>query len=394
MNVVYYLWSFPKLSKSCILNEIYELERSGHNVAVCSLQEPNERIQHEEFDELNIPIYYPEGPSYSDVLKLLSPKSLHPRILKNAVYRASPQQHAANLLRAKRCIEFIEALDWEPDHFHTHFATLPKFGARYAASYYHVPFTITTHAFDLYEEPVGTYTGSLLRSADRIVTISEYNKKYIREQFASRTPIDVVRAGIRPEKFAPSESTVPNRVLSIARFVEKKGLRYAIEAVGIAVKQLPDIEYHIIGSGRLRSKLKQKVVESEIENNVTFLDNVSDHRLVTEINQAHCFLLPCVIAASGDRDGIPVALMEAMAMKTPPVSTTVSGIPELIDHGENGLLTEPRNASATADALLELLQNDVDWRNYTEQARKKVIDKFNVENEVEKLESTFQKATE
>jgi len=394
MNVVYYLGSFPKLSKSFVLNELYELERRSHNVAVCATKKPDEAITHEEFDELNIPIYYLERPSYSDVLELISSKALHPRILGNALYRASPQQHAANLLRAKRCIEFVETLDWEPDHFHSHFATLPKFGGRYAASYYGVPFTVTTHAFDLYEEPVGTYTGNLLRSADRIVTISEYNKKYIREQFTSRTPIDIVRAGIRPEKFIPSESTVPNRVLSIARFVEKKGLEYAIEAVGIVAKQLPDIEYHIIGSGKLEPELKGKVTESGIENNVTFLDNVADQRLITELDEARCFLLPCVIAASGDRDGIPVALMEAMAMETPPVSTTVSGIPELIDHGENGLLTEPQNASATADALLELLQSEARWRNYAKRARESLISDYNVENETRKLEVTFQKAAE
>ena len=245
---------------------------------------------------------------------------------------------------------------------------------------------------DLYKEPVGAYTSTLLQRAGRIVTISEYNKDYIRDRFAPDTPIDIVRAGIRPEKFTPTEETEPNRILTISRFVEKKGLSYALEAVNIATEENPELEYHIIGSGDLKSDLIKKVEQLGINEHITFLDNVSDQRLVTELDAARCFLLPCVIAESGDRDGIPVALMEAMAMKTAPVSTTVSGIPELIDHEKNGLLTEPRNPEATSEAIVSLLEDDSKWASYAERAREKVTAEFNIEKEVEKLEATFKTA--
>lgn len=393
MNIVYYLGPFPRLSQSFVLNEIYELEQSGHNVAVCALHDPDEYIVHEEYNELDIPIYYIPTPSYSDVTELFSSRVLHPRILKNILYRAAPTRHAANLFRAKKCIEFLNALKWDPDHFHSHFASLSRFGTQYAADYYQVPFTITTHAYDIYREPVGGYTGTLLQRADRIVTISQYNKNYIREEFAPDTPIDIVRAGIRPEKFNPTAKAVPDRVLTVARFVEKKGLSYALEAISIATDDLPELEYHIIGSGELGSELVQKVDQLGIEDNVVFLDNVTDQRLVAELDEACTFLLPCVVAESGDRDGIPVALMEAMAMKTPPVSTTVSGIPELIDHGETGLLTEPRNPDATADAVISLLEDDSKRATYGQRAREKVQAEFNIESEAEKLEATFRRAS-
>ncbi|ELZ08704.1 hexosyltransferase/glycosyltransferase [Natrinema thermotolerans DSM 11552] len=389
MNIVYYLGPFPKLSESFVLNEIYELEQNGHNVAVCALKKPDETIVHEEFNELDIPINYIRTPSFADVTELFSTKALHPRILKNIFYHAPLKHHAANLFRAKECIKFINSLGWDPDHFHSHFAGLSKFGAEYASEYYQVPFTITTHAFDLYKEPVGTYTSTLLQQANRIVTISEYNKSHIKEQFAPDTPIDIVRAGIRPEKFAPTKGTEPNRVLTISRLVEKKGHPYALEAVKIATEEIPELEYHIIGSGDLKSNLVQKVEQLGIDENVVFLDNVSDQRLVTELDEARCFLLPCVIAESGDRDGIPVALMEAMAMKTPPVSTTVSGIPELVDHKQNGLLTEPRNPEATSEAIVSLLEAGSEWTAYAERAREKVAAEFNIKKEAEELEATF-----
>jgi glycosyltransferase involved in cell wall biosynthesis len=356
------------------------------------LNNPDEDIVHDEFDELEIPINYIRRPTLSDVAELFSTKALHPRILKNTFYRAPPKNHAANLFRAKKCIQFINSLDWESDHFHSHFAGLSKFAAKYASDYFGVPFTVTTHAADIYKQPVGEYTTHLLQSATRIVTISEYNKNHIREQFTPDTPIDIVRAGIRPEKFTATGELEPNRILTISRFVEKKGLSDALEAVNIATEEIPELEYHIIGSGDMKSDLVQKVGQLGIGDNVAFLDNVSDQRLVTELDEARCFLLPCVIAESGDRDGIPVALMEAMAMKTPPVSTTVSGIPELIDHKQNGLLTEPRDPEATGNAIISLLENDSEWTAYAERAHQKVATDFNIEKEAEKLESVFKRS--
>ena len=220
----------------------------------------------------------------------------------------------------------------------------------------------------------------------------KYNKQHIRDRFAPETPIDVVRAGINPEKFSPTDTTVSQRVLTTSRFIEKKGLEYALEAIAIASEQFPEIEYHIIGDGELESTLVRTTDRLGIEENVTFLGKVSDRRLISELDDARTFLLPCVIAASGDRDGIPVAMMEAMAMGTPPVSTTVSGIPELVDHERNGLLTEPRNPDATTDALLRLLGNDSEWAEYSKRARKKVSTEFDIETEVEKLETTVRKA--
>lgn len=391
MNIIYYLKHFPKLSESFILNEIYELKQKGHSVAVCARNRPDEQIVHGEFEKLDVPTYYFRPVYKSDITGLLSSPIRRLPVLRETLTRSSLREYLIDVLRAKRCIEFVQSLGWEPDHIHSHFASAPKHPARYIAEYHRIPFTLTTHAYDIFKKPVGEYTDRLFHQVDRLITISEYNRSYIRQQFTAQTPIDIVRAGIRPEKFTPTETTVPERVLTISRFVEKKGLSYALEAVAIAAEQRPDIEYHIIGSGELKSELVQKTEQLDIEGNVQFLDNVDDQRLIAELDEARVFLLPCVVAASGDRDGIPVALMEAMVMKTPPVSTTVSGIPELIDHEENGLLTEPRDSEATAEALLELLQSGSEWARYATNGREKVTAEFNVEKEADKLEAAFRK---
>ncbi len=392
MDILYYLSSFPKLSKSFVLNELYELESQGHNVFVCSLRNPNEDITHNEYEQLDIPIQYVGEVTHWDFPELFSRVTLHPRLLKNTLYWYSPDHHVGNLIRAKRCIDVIEYFDWNVDHVHTHFAGANRYAARQIAAYYDVPFTITTHAFDLYREPVGNYTAPLLRGADRIVTISEYNKRHIKKTFTDDTPIDVVRAGIRPEKFEPTSQTVEKRILSVARFVEKKGLRYALDAVAMLVEDYPDIEYHLVGSGELEGNLKRRVEKLGIQENVSFLDNVSDSRLRAEFDEARTFVLPCIIDESGNRDGIPVSLMEAMAMKTPAVSTRVSGIPELISHEKDGMLAEPHDSEAIAAGLRRMLEDDTSWNQFADSARDKVVRDFNIKTETKKLEQTFKKA--
>ena len=394
MNILYYLGSFPKLSESFVLNEIYELERRGYDVVVCALNEPDNQFVHEEFNKVDVPIEYVPTPTYSDALTATSPKFLQHNILKEMMYLAPPADHVTNLFRTKHCLTFIDSIDWTPDHIHTHFATLSKFPAAYMSAYYGVPFTLTAHAWDIYKRPIGRYTTNLMRSADRIITISEYNRDWIRNQFTPDTPIDIVHAGIRPGKFTPTTGTEPNRVVTIARFVEKKGLEYALDAIASVARQIPDIEYNLIGSGEQRDALVQKVQKLELEDTVTFLDDVCDQRLITELDQARCFLLPCVIAENGDRDGIPVSIMEAMAMKTPPVSTTISGIPELVDHEQNGLLTDPGDADLIADAIITLLQNDSLYERYAQRGRETVRAEFNITTEAEKLETVFQNASQ
>lgn len=393
MNIVYFLSSFPQLSESFVLNEIFELDQNGHDVAVFAIHQPDSDIVHEEFDELDVPIHYTGKYSILDLPNLLSSKVFSPQILRRMHYRAPIDVHIGNLLRARDCIDFVDSLGWDPDHVHTHFSKPSNIAALYAAKYYEVPFTITTHAADIYSKPIQPSTGYLLKNATRIITISEYNKEYIRNQFAPATPIEVVRAGIRPDKFIPTDKTESTRVLTISRLVEKKGLITALEAIYKATDEIPDIKYHIIGSGDLKQNLIRKVDELDLKGNVEFLDNVTDQRLITELDEARCFLLPCRITETGDRDGIPVVLMEAMAMKTPPVSTTVSGIPELINHGRNGVLTEPQDPEATAEAVVTLLEDPAEWEKYADRAREKVIADFNIENEAKKLEVLFRNAS-
>jgi glycosyltransferase involved in cell wall biosynthesis len=352
----------------------------------------DENIEHEEYEDLDVPVHYADTPNYTDVIDLVSPKVIHPSILQHAVVKASPKRHAAGLHRSKQCIEWIKKQNLDIDLIHTHFATLTTFPSQYVASYYNVPSTVTAHAYDLYSNPNKEQLEHIVTKADQVVTISEYNKSYIESKITDTTPINVIHAGIRPEKFEPTSSTAGTRILTVSRFVEKKGLRYAIETASKVVNQSPDLEYHIVGSGEREDEIRTQIEEHNLNDTVELLGNVSDERLIAEFDEASCFLLPCIVAESGDRDGIPVALMESMAMETPPISTDVSGIPELIDHHQNGLIVEPKNTDELAEAVSTILSAPEKQRQFGEAGREKVEQEFNIEHEAAKLESVFNRA--
>lgn len=392
MNVLYYLRQFPKLSEAFILNEIYTLEQRGHNVAVFAIESPDEPFTHDEFDDLDVPVRYANVPKLVGApIPFVSAFAAHPN--REAVSpNVGLKTNAGNIIWTKECCDFLDHLEWDVDCIHSHFATPYSLPCAYLSTHYDVPFVLTTHAHDIFREPVGEYTDELLDSADRVVTISEYNREYMRDRFAFETPIDVVHAGIRPDKFKTSGSARDQRVLTVARLHEKKGYKTALEAIAIVAQDVPNVEYRIVGSGSQREELTRLVSTLGIEENVTFLNNVSDTKLLAELDRARCFLLPSVVTESGERDGIPVSLMEAMAMQTPPVTTSTSGIPELVEHGENGLLTAPRDPEATAESVLRLLSDDAEWRELSRRARETILEEFNVQTQVEGLLSAFDAA--
>ena len=194
-------------------------------------------------------------------------------------------------------------------------------------------------------------------SFDTILTISEYNERFLNVEVDPDAEVEVVRMGIRTEKFDPSANATGKRILTISRFVEKKGIEYALLAVADCVDEHPELEYRLIGSGPRRDRYDTLIERLGIEDNVTFLGSVSDETLIEELDRASAFVLPCVVAKDGDRDGIPVALMEAMAMETPVVSTYVSGIPELITDGENGFLCSERSVAKIASNIKTCLED-------------------------------------
>jgi glycosyltransferase involved in cell wall biosynthesis len=134
-----------------------------------------------------------------------------------------------------------------------------------AARHHGIPCTVTAHAFEIFSSQNVPQIKYICDSMDHVIVPSEYNRDYLRKSIGIVNDITVVPATTRVEKFEPSAPTVENRLLTVARLVEKKGYPYGIEAVNELIKQGYDVEYHIVGTGHKNDCLHRQVGEYGIE---------------------------------------------------------------------------------------------------------------------------------
>jgi glycosyltransferase involved in cell wall biosynthesis len=387
MNILYIQNSYP--AASFVMTEICELRQRDHNVAVFA-NNKQEHIVHDEAAKLDIPVGHTSSLGVSESLGVL------PRFTRRFI--SGDGEIPFGLLRAHRaktCLEFLESVDFQIDHIHVHFPVNGNIHALDVAEQLDISITTTVHAFEIFSDELTETTKRICESATRVLTISNYNQRYLRDVLDITTHIDVVPASIRLEKFTPNDTqTVPNRLLTVGRLVPKKGHIYAIDALSDIVEHHPNVEYHIIGGGTKEQDIRDRAKEQGVASNVSFLGKVSDDRLQQEFSEAAVFILPCVITESGDRDGIPVVLMEAMAMETACVSTYVSGIPELITDGDTGVLVPERDAGSLAESIESLLEDQGMRESITASARSYLESNHRIAVEADKLIDNFKSASE
>lgn len=340
-----------------------------------------------ELEQIDLPIRY-EPITASSINGLLQSTIFSIGELKRYVQNDVSRYTLLNLAQAGKALKFVHKHDMEIDLIHSHFASRAQYPGLFLSYKFDVPWTVTTHAYDLFDPPNQYYRNKILEHADHIITISNYNRQYIRSELNSSTPIDVIRAGVDPRKFKSENETVTNRVVTVASAAEKKGYKTALRAIDEVSKGISGLEYRIIGwESEEQPELMALIHKLGIDEVVEVLGKISDEELLAEVDQAEIFLLPSQISESGDRDGIPVALMEAMALETPPVSTNVSGIPELVCHKETGFLAENANSESISKWVRYALENNLS--SIKENGRNKVISDFNIRNEVQNLEDVF-----
>ena len=204
--------------------------------------------------------------------------------------------------------------------------------------------------------------------------------------------IGVVHCGIDINEFTPGKK-IRNKILkilSVGRLHEQKGFEYLIRACELLKREWGlDFVCDIIGDGKERPELEEIIREIDLQKEVHLSGAVDQHGVRKAMEKADVLVLPCVAAASGAMDGIPVVLMEAMSMGLPVISTMISGIPELVRNGA-GLLVEPGNVKELASAIEKFAGLDHDKREEAGRRGRSIIEKeFNLKREVGKLTELF-----
>ena len=404
MKIAYIVHKFPRLHNTFILNEIVQLIEKGNEVYIFSINKSQERVINREVLSLKGKTFYFEDfliehNQYliKHLFRVVKKLNTHSSFFQRLIAKVLIKSNRTDIDVAKHYKEFgwkIYALGLiakklqldKVDIVHAGFANKPATAAMILSELAGVPFSFEAHAYDLFVD--FDFSKEKIEKAKKIFTISNYNKQYLIDHLkcppskivVNRVPINKNYCDKIPDK--PRSDSL---ITSVCRLHPTKGLEYAIEAFKVISQKRQDLRFTIIGGGPLESQLLEKVTQLSLTDRVTFVGDTSNEDAIRFISQSTIMVLPSVIAGNGDRDGIPTSLIEAMYLKTPVISSKISGIPELIEDGINGFLTEPGDVSAIAEKMEKLLSDDSLRIKMGEEARKKINEEFNVEQNFEKL---------
>jgi len=361
------LKGYPRISETFISNEIRLLEEQGITVHIFSMRRPRENFTHKSVEAIKARVTYLPSEFWPNLHRFLWP-NLSAAILYPGGYGKSFLLACRRFLRNRNFMTFKHffqaaylvhhARDLNIAHLHAHFAHSPTSVAMFASEICGVPFSFTAHAKDIYTSDA-QQLAEKIDKALFVVTCTKFNKGYLENLVGHRRDVHCVYHGIDLELFFAHAVTrtpePPYTFMTIARLVEKKGVPDILAALAVLKREGFPFRYVLIGDGDDRDAVQARIRELELEDRVELTGTMTHEQVLERFQQADCFVLGCKIAQSGDRDGIPNVLAESMAMGVPVIGTRVSGIPELVDDGETGLLVDATDAQELAAALKRIV---------------------------------------
>jgi glycosyltransferase involved in cell wall biosynthesis len=400
LKVAYVLHRFPYLTETFIMREVYWLRKQGVEVDIYSLLSPTHKVVHEQAEELLEITHYSPFLSWSVIrsqlhflmrspgkyvkafVNVLRQTIREPRVLVRALVLFPKSVHFANLIEKKPV-----------HHVHSHFVWLDGIAAGVASDLLGVTFSIHPHAFGLFSRNKGSVKAEL-RHATQIVTISNFNKRYILD-LCPDIPSDhvhIVYCALETDLLVArprQQKDFPIEILAVGRLIEKKGFEYLVSSCRRLLDRNIDFKCRIVGSGTLEKTLQDQINRLGLQQHVTLVGSLSQKQVLEYYQSCDIFALPCVVASDGDRDGIPVVLMEAMACEIPVITTPVTGIPDLVQHEQTGLLVAERDVDELTAALERLIADPGLRNRLGRQGRQIILDRFDIRKNVVQLAEIF-----
>ncbi|MFZ2650307.1 MAG: glycosyltransferase family 4 protein, partial [Burkholderiaceae bacterium] len=270
-------------------------------------------------------------------------------------------------------------------HLHGHFchgvATITWLASRMTG----IGFSFTAHAKDIYQGELnpGRLLERKMGAARFVATCTCANAQVLRVRHERPDEVHAIYHGLDTDWFAPANEPTAARqgeaplILAVGRFVEKKGFDHLVQACARLRDHGTPFRCVIVGEkGSAFDAIDSLIGVCGLRAQVQLRSAVAQDELRRIYAQASVFALPCQIMEDGDRDGFPNVLAEAMAMGVPVVSTRISGIPEFIDDGVHGLLVEPRDADALAQALQRVIEDDALRQRLARAGRQRICERF------------------
>ncbi len=394
LRLAYLVSRYPAVSHTFILREVLALRRLGATIEVASVNAPDrplERMTDDERAEARATYCLKRDGIAGALLAALHCARRHPlgclRAFAQSVTlgRGLRRLYAlAYLAEAMMVVRWMARHDLQ--HLHVHFATAGANVGLLASTLAPIGLSLTVHGPDEFDDVRGQHLARKLRAADLVVCISQFARSQLMRlsdgtQWAK---LQVCRLGVAAhgERRPAAGETVP-QLLCVGRLVPAKGQRVLLDACAQLRAAGRAFRLTLVGHGDDERGLREHARGLGLDGCVTFAGALNAGEVRAALERADVFVLPSLA------EGIPVVLMEAMAAGVPCVSCPVNGIPELIEHGTNGLLATPGDANTLAARITQLLDDPGVRERLAAAGRARVRDAFDLERNAARLAALF-----
>ncbi|NJN46636.1 MAG: glycosyltransferase family 4 protein [Candidatus Competibacteraceae bacterium] len=399
-TLAYLVSQYPRISETFILREVRALRDLGITIQVASVNEPDrpaERLTAIEREE-HAKTYYLKrhgivGALRANLLTLVSQPMQYWRVMGFA-WRLGGWDFRKCVYGLFYFIEAVMVGQWmrsrQLRHLHVHFATPASTVGLIASRLFQLGLSITVHGPDEFYDAPGYRLAEKIRGASFICCIGQYARSQLMKlsEPADWSKFEITPLGVDPTVFTPRPFN-PNpelpEIICVGRLVPAKGQHILLAAIDQLAREGRQLKLRLVGDGPDRTALEQDVQVRQLDRYVTLEGAVNQDRIRELYSRADVFVL------ASFAEGIPVVLMEAMAMEIPCVATFITGIPELIRDGEEGLLVAPSDAEGLAKAIARLLDDAELRRRLGVAGRQKVLSHYHLQRNIERLAAIFQR---
>ncbi|MHC8367359.1 glycosyltransferase [Pseudomonas sp. ZT5P21] len=392
MRIAYFINQYPKVSHSFIRREILALERQGFEVQRIALRGWDaELVDAEDVSERDKTQYVLQGGVKGLAVPVLEVVRAQPRRFFSALWLALRMGRRADRPWPYHLIYLAEAcllLSWlrafGAKHVHAHFGTNSTEVVMLANALGGPAYSFTVHGPEEFDKPQSIYLGEKVRRAAFVVAISSYGRSQLFRWVAHThwEKVKVVHCGLERafhDVLAVAPSSVP-RLVCVGRLCEQKGQLLLLEAARILAVQGVEFELVLAGDGEMRGQIEALIALHGLQTRVRITGWISSEQVRAEILAARALVLPSFA------EGLPVVIMEAMALRRPVLTTYVAGIPELVIQNENGWLVPAGAVDELAVAMKDCLAQPAEvLQRMGESAYQKVLERHDIDTEAVKL---------
>jgi glycosyltransferase involved in cell wall biosynthesis len=397
------LKGYPRLSETFIAQEIRALECTGLKLRLVSLRHPTDAHVHPVHREIHASLRYLPEYVYQEPARVAGAwrrvRNLpgYREAWKIFVRDLSRDRTPNRIRRFAQAVVLADELESDVCWLHAHFLHTPASVARYAALMRGLPWSASAHARDIWTSPQWEKREKLDESRFT-VTCTAHNLEHLRALTARPDSVSLVYHGLDLTRFAarPAERELrdggdarqPARLLSVGRAVHKKGYAVLLEALAMLP---PGCAWQLdhVGGGPLLKELREQATALGIAEHIRWHGAQPQEQVLARYRRADVFVLASVIAADGDRDGLPNVLMEAQSQRLACVATDISAVPELIDNERTGLLVATGDARQLAHALERVIRDPALRTTLARAGEARVREQFNMHAGIAELRRHF-----